>query len=177
VLYSVETRALNQAVKRNIERFPVEFCFRLTEIEFNNWRSQFVISNKDKMGLRRPPYAFSEQGVAMLSSVLKSVTTVKVSVTIMNAFVAMRRFLLTNAQVFQRLESLELKQIVTDQKIDKVLAAIESRDIQPKQGVFFDGQVFNAYKFISDLFRNAKKSIIIIDNSTADPYPYLTPSF
>lgn len=93
VLYSVETRVLNQAVKRNLERFPTEFCFQLTEDEFENWRSQIVMSNEDKMGLRRPPYAFTEQGVAMLSAVLRSETAVRVSVHIMNAFISMRRFI------------------------------------------------------------------------------------
>jgi hypothetical protein len=116
------------------------------------------------MGLRRPPYAFTEQGVAMLSAVLKSDTAIKVSVQIINAFVAMRRFLVSNAQVFQRLDNLELKQIQTDKKLNRVLDVIESRDIQPKQGIFYDGQVFDAYVFINDLVKSAKKSIVLIDN-------------
>ena len=167
-LYKVETRVLNQAVKRNNERFPVEFCFQLTDIEFTKWKSQIVMSNGDKMGLRRPPIVFTEQGVAMLSAVLRSDVAVEISVKIINAFVAMRRFILANAQVFQRLDTLELKQLETDSKMERVLNAIESKDILPKQGVFFDGQVFDAYKFVSDLFRSAKKSIVIIDSYLDD---------
>ena len=92
-LYGVETRAINQAVKRNIERFPSSFMFQLDDLEFDNWKSQFVISNEDKMGLRRPPYAFTEQGVAMLSAVLRSPTAVAVSIKIMETFVAMRKLI------------------------------------------------------------------------------------
>lgn len=168
VLYSVETRVLNQAVKRNLERFPTEFCFQLTEDEFENWKSQIVMSNEDKMGLRRPPYAFTEQGVAMLSAVLRSETAVRIIVHIMNAFISMRRFILANAQVFQRLDTLELKQLETDKKIDNVLNAIETKEIQPRHGIFFDGQVFDAYQFVSELIRAAGKSIILIDNYVDD---------
>jgi hypothetical protein len=167
-LYAVETRVLIQAVKRNRERFPEDFCFQLSEAEFSNWRSQIVMSNEDKMGLRRPPYAFAEQGVAMLSAVLRSETAVKVSVQIINAFVAMRRFIAANARIFQRLDTLEIKQLETDKKIDKVLNAIESKDVHPRQGIFFNGQIFDAYRFVSDLFRTAKKSITIIDNYIDD---------
>ena len=114
------------------------------------------------------PYAFTEQGVAMLAGVLRSETAVKMSIQIINAFVAMRRFILANAQVFQRLDTLELKQLETDKKMDVVLNAIERKDILPKQGVFFNGQIFDAYKFLSDLFRSATKSIVIIDNYLDD---------
>lgn len=92
-LYGVETRVINQATKRNIDRFPPEFMFQLTTNEFENWKSQIVISNSTKMGLRKAPYAFTEQGVAMLSAVLKSETAIQVSIQIMNAFVYMRRYL------------------------------------------------------------------------------------
>lgn len=180
--YGVETKVLNQAVKRNIDRFPIEFMFQLTSLELDvlrlqiaplsndySLRSQFV-TLESKRGKHRKylPFAFTEQGVVMLSAVLRSETAVKVSVQIMSAFVAMRRFMLSNAQVFQRLGALELKQLETDRKLDKVLTAIESREIQPRQGIFFDGQVFDAYQFVSDLFRTAAKSIIIIDNYIDD---------
>ena len=161
-MYGVETRVLNQAVKRNIGRFPAEFMYPLTEDEVKNLRSQIVTSSYG--GRRYLPNAFTEQGVAMLSAVLRSDTAVKISVQIMQAFVGMRRFLLTNAQVFQRLDSLELKQIHTDQKIDKALAALENRELQPKQGIFFDGQVFDAWQFVSKLVKSAEKSIVLIDN-------------
>ena len=103
VLYRVETRVLNQAVKRNIERFPEDFMFQLTKEEFENWKSQFVTSKSIIMGARKLPYAFTEQGIAMLSSVLKSQTAVDVNIRIMRAFVSMRRFIATNSQLFQRL--------------------------------------------------------------------------
>lgn len=167
-LYDVETRVLNQAVKRNRERFPEEFCFQLNDKEFENWKSHIVISNEDKMGLRESPYVFTEQGVAMLSGVLRSHTSVIISIQIMNAFVSMRRFIATNAYIFQRLDTLEVKQINTDKKIDKVLNAIERKDFQPKQGIFFNGQIFDAYNFVSDLIRSAKESIILIDNYVDD---------
>lgn len=168
-LYGVDTKVLNQAVKRNIERFPEEFMFQITDEEFDRLRSQVVTLDSGRGKHRKYlPYVFTEQGVAMLSAILRSDTAVKVSIEIINAFVAMRRFLLSNAQVFQRLDTLELKQLKTDKKIDKVLNAIESKEIQPKQGIFFDGQVFDAYQFVSDLIRTAGKSIILIDNYIDD---------
>ncbi|MCF7792184.1 MAG: ORF6N domain-containing protein [Victivallales bacterium] len=162
LLYGVETKRINEQVKRNIERFPDNFCFRLSSEEISNLKSQNATSSWG--GRRTLPNAFTEQGVAMLSTVIKSDTAVKVSIQIMNAFVAMRRFLSTNAQVFQRLDSLEIKQVETDKKLNQVLDVIESRDIQPKQGIFFDGQVFDAYVFVNDLIKTAKKSIVLIDN-------------
>ncbi len=109
-LYSVETRALVQAVKRNAERFPYDFMFQLNAIEFKNWRSQIVISNPSaKMGLRRPPYAFTEQGVAMLSSVLKSPRAVQVNIAIMRTFVRLREILSTHKELAGKLEELEKK--------------------------------------------------------------------
>jgi len=176
-LYGVETKRLNEQVKRNIDRFPESFCFQLTKTDTENLRSQIATSNDDSLrsqiatlkkgrGQHRKylPYAFTEQGVAMLSAVLKSDTAIKVSVQIINAFVAMRRFLVSNAQVFQRLDTLEIKQLETDKKLNHVLDTIENRDIQPKQGIFYDGQVFDAYVFVNDLVKSAKKSIVLIDN-------------
>lgn len=169
LLYGVDTKVLNQAVKRNSERFPEQFMFQITDEEFDRLRSQVVTLDSGRGKHRKYlPYAFTEQGVAMLSAILRSDTAIKVSIQIINAFVAMRRFLLSNAQVFQRLDTLELKQLKTDKKIDKVLNALESKEIQPKQGIFFEGQVFDAYQFVSDLIRTAGKSIILIDNYIDD---------
>ena len=162
----VETRVLNQAVKRNRERFPERFCFQLSDGEFEILKSQIVMSSWG--GRRTNPYAFTEQGVAMLSAVLKSDVAIEISVKIIDAFVAMRRFIFANAQVFQRLNILEIKQLETDKKIDHVLNAMESKEIQQKQGIFFDGQIFDAYQFVSDLFRSAEESIVIIDNYIDD---------
>ena len=144
-LYGVETKVLNQAVKRNIERFPENFMFQLDEIEFKNWRSQFVTSNSDKMGLRRPPYAFTEQGVAMLSAVLKSETAIKVSIQIMNAFVAMRRFMQNNLQLFDEIVAIKHHQLDTDRRIDELFARMDKYAIDDTQGIFFQGQIFDAY--------------------------------
>ena len=101
-LYGVETRRLNEQVHRNIERFPEDFCFQLNESELVNWKSQFATSNSEKMGLRKKPFVFTEQGVSMLSSVIKSKTAVKVSLNIIRAFVQMRHFLQENASIFQK---------------------------------------------------------------------------
>lgn len=166
--YGVETRVLNQAVKRNIDRFPESFMFQLAEDETDDLISQSVISSSGHGGRRKLPYVFTEQGVAMLAGVLRSDTAVKMSIQIINAFVAMRRFIATNAHIFQRLVTLEIKQIDTEKRIDAVLNAIENKEIQPKQGIFFDGQIFDAYKFVADLIRTAQKSIILIDNYIDD---------
>ncbi|GBU24169.1 hypothetical protein R83H12_00797 [Fibrobacteria bacterium R8-3-H12] len=163
-LYGVETRAINQAVKRNPERFPLSFMFQLSDIEFNVWKSQIVISNEDKMGLRRPPYAFTEQGVSMLSAVLHSPTAIAVSIRIMETFVAMRKLLSANTGIIQRLETVEQKQIATDKKIDDIFNALESKEAIPKCGVFFDGQIFDAYVIATKIIKSAKQSIVLIDN-------------
>jgi len=163
-MYQVETRVLNQAVKRNIERFPEMFRFQLSETEFENWKSQIVMSSEDKMGLRRPPFAFTEQGVAMLSAVLRSDVAVKVSIQIINAFVEMRKLIANHSGLLQRMDGIERKQLETDQKFEKVFKALESKDLIPNQGVFFDGQVFDAYELASKIIRSAKTSIVLIDN-------------
>ncbi|MDR6785242.1 hypothetical protein ABIE26_003941 [Pedobacter africanus] len=169
VLYGVETRVLNQAVKRNIERFPDEnFIFRLDNSEFKDWRSQIVISNSDKQGLRHIPFCFTEVGIVMLSAVLRSTTAVNVSIKITHAFVQMRRFLGENADVFVRLDNVERKQLKADENFEKLFTALESNDLKPKQGIFYDGQVFDAYTFVADLVREAKQSIVLIDNYIDD---------
>ena len=175
-LYGVETKRLLEQVRRNKIRFPEEFRFQLTNEEWESLRSQIDASNKnflrsqiatskEKRGGRRYlPYVFTEQGVAMLSAVLRSETAIKVSIQIMQAFVAMKKFIATNAAIFQRLEKVELKQIKTDEKIDKIFKALEDKSIKPKQGIFYDGQVFDAYVFVAGLIKSAKKSILLIDN-------------
>ena len=167
-LYNIETKNLNLAVKRNLERFPDSFRFQLTEDEHKFLRLQIETSKEKRGGRRYNPVVFTEQGVAMLSAVLRSETAVKVSIQIMGAFVTMRHFLMTNAQIFQRIGTLEIKQIETDSKIEKILTAIEQKNIQPKQGIFFNGQIFDAHNFVSDLVRSAEKSIILIDNFVDD---------
>ena len=108
-LYGVETRTLNQAVKRNIKRFPEDFMFQLTKEEFEDWRSQIVMSNRDKMGIRRRPYAFTEQGVAMLSSVLNSDRAIQVNIQIMRAFTHLRRMLTSHEDLKRKIDKMEKK--------------------------------------------------------------------
>ncbi len=167
-LYGVETKVFNQAIKRNIKRFPKDFMFQLTKDELNNWRSQFVTSNSEKMGLRRSPYAFTEQGVSMLSSILKSDIAIEISIEIIRAFVNMRQFISQNASVFQRLEILEQNQLITNTNFDKIFKAIEEKNPIQSQGIFYNGQIFDAHNFVSDLIRNAKNSIVLIDNYIDD---------
>lgn len=161
-LYGVETRRLNEQVKRNISRFPEDFMFQLTSEEFKNLKSQNATSSWG--GRRKLPYAFSELGVSMLSSVLSSETAIQANVQIMRAFAAMRRFLVSNAQVFQRLENLEYRQIATDQKVEKIYEKLEEGKLEPKQGIFFEGQIFDAYSFVSNLVKQASKEVILFDN-------------
>ena len=163
-LYNVETRVLNQAVKRNIKKFPIEFMFQLTDSDVKDWMSQIVISNKERKGLRKMPYAFTEQGVVMLASVLKSDIAIEISIQIVKSFIEMRKFIVNNAEIFFRLDRIEKKQFITDEKLEKVIQAIEINNLTPNQGIFFDGQVFDAYSFVANLIKSAKKNLILIDN-------------
>ena len=177
-LYGVETRRLNEQVKRNIERFPEDFMFQLTKEEFENWKSQIATSNSIVMGARKRPYAFTEQGVAMLSGVLKSSTAVEANIRIMRAFVSMRHFMVNNAAIFQRLETIEFNQLesnkvqtkilahqeVQDHRIDEIFRRLDEGMYKPKQGIFFDNQIYDAYSFVSELVKSAKQRIILIDN-------------
>jgi len=162
-LYGVETRVLKQAVNRNAIRFPSHFMFELSENEIKNMVSQFVIPSKSYFGGSKP-YAFTEQGVAMLSAILKSDVAVKISIQIMDAFVKMRKLLSANTGIIQRLETVEQKQIATDKKIDDIFNALESKEVVPKCGVFFDGQIFDAYVLANKIIKSAKQSVILIDN-------------
>lgn len=166
-MYGVETKVLNQAVKRNIERFPDSFRFQLSDHEKNE-----LVTNCDRFSSLKHstslPNAFTEQGVSMLSAVLKSDTAIAVSIRIIETFVDMRRFMNQHALVFERMDAIERRQYATDTKVDAILDAIESKDEKPAQGVFYDGQIFDAYAFVSDLVRSAKQRIVLIDNYVDD---------
>ena len=164
-LYQVTTGNLNKAVKRNLSRFPEHFCFQLTEHEYKNLRFQngSSSSNNNYGGRRYMPYVFTEQGIAMLSAVLKSDIAVEVSVKIMNSFVEMRRFLLSNQELFSRLDRIEIKQLETDRKFEEVFNYIAA-NTEVKQNILFNGQIYDAFSFIVGLIRKAKKKIILIDN-------------
>lgn len=167
-LYQVETKNLNKAVKRNINRFPVSFCFQLTEKEVENLRFQIGTSSLSYGGRRYLPYVFTEQGVAMASAILRSDIAVKISIEIMEAFVEMRRMLISNSSLFYRLDNIELKQLEADQKFEEIFKALESDKLRSEKGIFYNGQVFDAYAFVSDIIRNAKASIILLDNYVDD---------
>ncbi len=170
-LYGVSTGALNQAVKRNSNRFPERFMFQLSEEEFKNWKSQIVISNLSeatvRMGLRKRPFVFTEHGVAMLASVLRSETAVRVSLAIIDAFIAMRRLLIANAEVFKRIETVERRQIVdqaqNEERFKKVFKALDEKK-EKVQGIFYDGQLWDARAFVLKLVLSAKRSLILVDN-------------
>lgn len=177
MLYGIETKRLNEQVKRNIKRFPEDFMFQLTKDE--GLRSQIATLNEKRgQHLKYMPYAFTEQGVAMLSSVLRSQTAIEVNIQIMRAFVSMRHFMVNNASVFSRLETMEYHQLeiqrhqqdtdkhieATNKRIDEVFRRLDEGNVKPKQGVFYNGQIYDAYTFVSDLVKSAKKRIILIDN-------------
>ena len=170
-LYEVKPIRLREQVQRNIERFPEDFMFQLTEAEVDFMVSQNAIPSRKHLG-GSLPYVFTEQGVASLSGVLRSSRAAEVHVKIMRAFVAMRRFIQNNAQVFARLDSVEHRQIAfeseTEKNFEQVFQALERTDEAPKQGIFFDGQIFDAYVFVNNLLRNAKHSVVLIDNYVDD---------
>lgn len=182
LLYEVESKRLNEQVKRNIERFPEKFRFQLTQTEYENLRFQNGTSSlndslrsqiatlENQRGKHRKylPYVFTEQGVSMLSAVLRSQTAIEVSIKIIETFVNMRKFLSQNASLFTRIESIEKRQISyeikNDTKVDVILNAIEEKGTPQKQHIFYDGQIFDAYLFVSDIIKSAKISIKLIDN-------------
>ena len=158
-LYQIETRTLNQRVKRNIERFPESFCFKMTEIEFINWKSQIVISNSEKYGLRKAPYVFTEQGVAMLSAILNTKVAIEVSIRIMNAFVTMKKYISNNL-----LEQKYINNQVLKNTEDIRLLQESFNKYKICDGLFFEGQIYDAYSLLMDIFNTSKQEIIIIDN-------------
>ena len=160
-LYKTETRVLIQKLKRNIERFPEEFCFQLNQKEFLNWRSQNVMSNNDKIGLRRPPYVFTEQGVAMLSAILNSEVAIEVSIAIMNAFVAMRKYIGVNLIEQKYINNLVLEDHNKIQVLEESFQKLEEK--RKDSEIYFNGQIYDAYSKILDIFKSAKKELIIID--------------
>lgn len=176
-LYGVETKRLNEQVKRNIKRFPKDFMFQPTQEEC--LRSQIATSNDGgRGGTRYIPYVFTENGVAMLSGILRSDTAIEVNIQIMRAFTKMRHFLASNASIFGRLETIEHHQLemqlsqqkmqqhqqATDKRLDEVFRRLDEGSCKPQQGIFYDGQVYDAYTFVADLVKSARHRIILIDN-------------
>lgn len=168
-LYQVETKALNRAVNRNAARFPEDFRFQLTKDEYDSLRCQFGTSSEAYSGhggRRYLPYAYTEQGISMLSGVLRSDVAIEVSIGIMRAFVEMRRFIAHNAQLFERIERVELKQLTyqkeSDEKFEQVFDFIHAHT-ESSQKIFFDGQIYDAFSLLANLIQKAAKDIILID--------------
>jgi phage regulator Rha-like protein len=164
-LYAVPVKRLNEQVKRNIERFPEQFMFQLSVDEYSSLRSQIATLNHNRGKHRKYiPFAFTEQGVSMLSAVLKSQKAIEVSILIINAFVEMRRFLISNATVFEKFHRIDQKLLEHDESFNKLFNALEQKQLTPQQGIFFNGQVFDAFVFISKLIKAATSRIVLIDN-------------
>ena len=173
-MYGVETKLLNRAVKRNEIRFPETFRFQLTKTEFDNMRSQIVTSSDLRFqygtsstehgGRRYLSYVFTEQGVAMLSAILRSEFAIQVSIQIMTAFVEMRKLMSTYSGLFQRLSDVEKKQLLADEKFERIFKALENRNKIQENGISYDGQIFDAYVFVTEIIRQATNSIELIDN-------------
>ena len=173
--YGVEVSQMNRQVKRNIERFPEDFMFQLTKAENEALKCQYGIS-KQRGGDRRLPYAFTEQGVAMLSGLLRREVAIAANIMIMRAFVTMRRFLTMNAQIYQRLDRIEVQQLMdnqwraeTESKIETILDKLEEKTPSPTaEQIFATGCIWDAWQFVSELIRGAKVRIILIDNYVDD---------
>ena len=167
-LYGTITKRFNEQVQRNIQRFPTTFMFQLSSEEWTSLRSQFATINGRGHHRKYLPYVFTEHGVIMAAAILKSVIADQASVKVVEAFVAMRRFLAVNAPIFQRLEHIEYKLLENDHKFDQVFAKLEEKALEPKQGIFFDGQIYDAYEFICGLIKSTKTRIVLIDNYVDD---------
>ena len=174
LLYGVETKRLNEQVKRNIERFPEDFMFQLTMEEC--LRSQFATLNQAQgQHLKYLPYAFTENGIAMLSSVLRSETAIAVNIKIMRTFSQIRKSVYKDSNLSNRVELIEYNMsdmrrllIETTDKVDSIFESMKGTSILPIQGIFFDGQIFDAYTFVSDLIRKTIRRIVLIDNYIDD---------
>jgi ORF6N domain-containing protein len=175
-LYQVETKRLNEQVKRNSKRFPESFMFQISDAEWVELQSQIATAEKIK-GLqsqiatakrRTLPFVFTEQGVSMLSAVLNSDIAIEISIQIMNAFVQMRKTIGNHQQLLELSNNFNQHKLETNQKFEQVFKALEAPEIQNKQGVFFNGQTYDAYAFVNKLIKKAKQSIVIIDNYIDD---------
>ena len=164
LLYEVEAKRLNEQVKRNADRFPASFMFQLTEIEWNHLRSQIATSRITHGGRRYLPYVFTEYGVVMLSAILNSKIAVKVSIHIVQTFIQLRKSINYDDFLLNRLHNIEWKQLDSDRKFERIFTALEQSNKYPTQGIFFEGKIFDAYVFFSDIIKKAEKSVILIDN-------------
>lgn len=172
-LYGVETKHINQAVKNNIDKFPEDFYFELNEKEENSLRSKILtLENSRGKHSKYNTKVFTEQGIYMLATILRSKIASNVTISIIRTFAQMRKFLTQNASIFQRIDNLEIlrqkDKLEIDEKFNKIFDALEQKKLKTTQGIFYDGQIFDAYIFITDLLRKANKKIILIDNYVDD---------
>ena len=166
-LYQVEVSQMNRQVKRNHERFPEDFMFQLTKEEYDGLKCQNGISNT-RGGDRALPYAFTEQGVSMLAGLLRSDIAIKANIAIIRTFTALRKFAAYNYGYFSRLERIESRQLESERRITELFKRIDEKEHLPAQGIFYDGQIYDAYTFVADLIRKAEMRIILIDNYIDD---------
>ena len=171
MLYHYETKNVNKAMKRNIDRFPEDFCFQLTNDEFKNLRFQIGTLNKKvnngKVTRKYLPYVYTEQGISMLAGVLKNDIAIQVSISIIRAFIEMRKFMSSNSQIFERLTNVEYKLLEHDKKFDEIFNQLQYEE-NIKQKIFFEGQIYDAYSLVIDIIKRAKSKIMIIDNYIDD---------
>ena len=171
MLYQYETKNVNKAMKRNIERFPEDFCFQLTKQELDKMWFQFGTTSENKNFKYRSdkylPYVYTEQGISMLAGILKSDIAIQVSISIIRAFIEMRKFISSNSQIFERLTNVEYKLQEHDKKFDEIFNQLQYEE-NIKQKIFFEGQIYDAYSLIVDIIKKAKNKIIIIDNYIDD---------
>lgn len=168
LLYGVETKRLNEQVKRNIDRFPDDFMFQLNKEEAEASRSHFATLNGRGSNIKHLPYAFTENGIAMLSSVLRSPVAIQTNIRIMRTFTTMRRMLANTMHIMQRLTSIEYRQSETDKRLDEVFRVLGEKEDKPLQGLYYNGEIYDAYTFVCDLIRQAKERIILFDNYIDD---------
>lgn len=168
MLYGVETKRLNEQVKRNADRFPEDFMFQLTKEEAEQSRSRFATLNTRGSNIKYLPYVFTENGVAMLSSVLRSPIAIQVNIRIMRTFTNMRKVMGNAMQVMERLTRMEYRQVETDKRLDEVFRILGGKDDKAVQGLYYDGEIYDAYVFVSDLIRQAQERIVLFDNYIDD---------
>ena len=171
MLYHYETKNVNKAMKRNIERFPEDFCFQLTKQELDQMWFQFGTTFENNNFKYRSdkylPYVYTEQGISMLAGILKNDIAIQVSISIIRAFIEMRKFIYSNAQIFERLTNVEYKLLEHDKKFDEIFDQLQYEE-NIKQKIFFQGQIYDAYSLIIDIVKRAKSKIMIIDNYIDD---------
>lgn len=161
-LYGVETKRINESVRNNQDKFMDDFYFELTNTEFENLRSKFSTANFSKT--RTNPKVFTEQGIYMLATILKSKIASQVTVYIIKTFANMRKLISQNISIFERFERIEQRLNIHDENFDKLFEALEDKTLKPKQGIFYNGEIFDAYVFINNLLKIATNEIILIDN-------------